>query len=112
MQVTISQVCLLQHSNVYKLNLLGGVGIAATQLAKTLKQDKGKVTIIGIVSEGKEAAALNIGVDFVLNHNNYIEEIKKIAPKGVDLILENETTTYADDAKLLRPLGRIVLLGI
>lgn len=51
------------------------------------------------------------GIDHIVNYENYLEEIKQIAPSGVDLILETEATNHEQDSKLLKQLGRIVLLG-
>lgn len=80
-------------------------------MARTISKGDDKVTIIGIASEGKADAALSIGVDHIFNYDNYHEKVKEIAPKGVDLILENDSSDYDIDSKLLRPLGRIVVLG-
>lgn len=89
----------------------GGVGWAATQLARSLDTSTDKVTIIGVTSKSKEEVAKGNGVDYVLNYDNFHEELKKIAPKGVDLFINNETTTYETDCKHLKPLGRVVILG-
>lgn len=70
-----------------KLNLLylarliaGGVGIAATQLCKTVKD----VTIFGTASATKHEVISEGGVTHPIDYRtrDYVEEIRKINPKG------------------------------
>jgi NADPH:quinone reductase-like Zn-dependent oxidoreductase len=82
----------------------GGVGIAATQLCKTIPN----VTVFGteIIKE--------FGVDYPIDYTtgDYVEQIKKISPEGVDLVLDaliGEDSIKGFD--LLKPLGRIVHYG-
>jgi NADPH:quinone reductase-like Zn-dependent oxidoreductase len=88
----------------------GGVGQAIAQLAKTVSN----VTLIGTASKHKhEAIKKNANVDHILDHSNdYVQEIKKISPDGVDLVLD---CLCGDDANkgynLLKPMGRYILYG-
>lgn len=88
----------------------GGVGIAATQLCKTIPN----VTIFGTASVSKHETIKEWGVDYPIDYTtgDYTEQIKKISPEGVDVVLdplngENSIKGY----DLLRPLGRIVHYG-
>ncbi|XP_035689444.1 synaptic vesicle membrane protein VAT-1 homolog isoform X37 [Branchiostoma floridae] len=88
----------------------GGVGWAATQLAKTVDN----VTIFGTASASKHDAIKENGVDHPIDYRtrDYAEEIKNISPKGVDVVLD--PLGGADTSKglqLLRPMGKIVTYG-
>lgn len=81
----------------------GGVGWAATQLAKTVEN----VTVYGTASKGKESSAKDNGVEFVFNYNDDIE-----SKGGFDVIVANESGKALEKLqKLLKPLGRLVVLG-
>ncbi|XP_054164421.1 synaptic vesicle membrane protein VAT-1 homolog-like isoform X2 [Oppia nitens] len=85
----------------------GGVGQAVAQLAKTV----GNVTLIGTATKAKHESIQN--VTHLIDHtNDYIQEIKKVAPDGVDLVLD---CLCGDDANkgysLLKPMGRYILYG-
>lgn len=90
---------------------IGGVGWAATQLAKTINTSNSRVKIIGTASKGKEDMVKENGVEHVVSNDCFEEEITAVCPDGFDLIIETESIKYSEDAKLLKPLGRIVLLG-
>ncbi|XP_078703265.1 synaptic vesicle membrane protein VAT-1 homolog isoform X12 [Branchiostoma floridae x Branchiostoma belcheri] len=88
----------------------GGVGWAATQLAKTVEN----VTVFGTASATKHDAIKENGVDHPIDYRtrDYSEEIKNISPKGVDIVLD--PLGGADTSKglqLLRPMGKIVTYG-
>lgn len=88
----------------------GGVGIAATQLCKLVKD----VTIFGTASASKHETIKENGVSHPIDYNtlDYAEEVRKIAPKGVDIVLD--PLGGADNTKgfgLLKPLGKLVLYG-
>lgn len=63
----------------------GGVGIAATQLCKTLED----VTVFGTASAGKHEIIKEMGVDYPIDYRtkDYVQEIRAISPKGLHLIL-------------------------
>ncbi|RWS13172.1 synaptic vesicle membrane protein VAT-1-like isoform X2, partial [Dinothrombium tinctorium] len=84
----------------------GGVGQAVAQLCKTLEN----ITLIGTASKHKHDALKDV-LTHVLDHSNdYVQEIRKLSPEGVDLVLD---CLCGDDANkgynLLKPLGRYVL---
>lgn len=58
----------------------GGVGIAATQLCKTVKD----VTVFGTASASKHEAITVGGVTHAIDYRtkDYVEEVRKISPKG------------------------------
>lgn len=56
--------------------------------------------------------AMGNGVDHVVSNDHFDEEITTICPDGFDLIIETELMKYSEDAKLLKPLGKMVLLGL
>jgi synaptic vesicle membrane protein VAT-1 len=88
----------------------GGVGTAAAQLCKMVPN----VTVYGTASAGKHEYIKKCGVDYPIDYTStdYIEEIKKICPEGVDIVLdplngENAIKGY----DLLKPFGRIIHYG-
>ncbi|CAD5121769.1 DgyrCDS10246 [Dimorphilus gyrociliatus] len=88
----------------------GGVGIAATQLCKTVEN----VTVYGTASAGKHDIIKEMGVDYPIDYRtkDYVQEIRAISPKGVDIVLD---PLSGDDSNkgfdLLKPLGTIVHFG-
>ncbi|XP_069763418.1 synaptic vesicle membrane protein VAT-1 homolog isoform X1 [Narcine bancroftii] len=88
----------------------GGVGIAATQLCKLVHD----VTIFGTASPSKHETIKENGVAYPIDYTtlDYAEEVRKISPKGVDIVLD--PLGGADDSKgfgLLKSLGKLVLYG-
>jgi NADPH:quinone reductase-like Zn-dependent oxidoreductase len=84
------------------------VGWAATQLARSV----GPVTIFGTCSAGKHDAVQENGVTYPLNHDSYDKELLKQSPDGVDIIIDNMAgSAFSKNQCLLKPLGRIVLIG-
>lgn len=61
----------------------GGVGIAATQLCKTVKD----VTVFGTASASKHETISEGGVTHPIDYRtkDYVEEVRKISPKGEKL---------------------------
>lgn len=59
---------------------VGGVGIAATQLCKTVND----VTVFGTASASKHEVISQGGVTHPIDYRtrDYVEEIRKISPKG------------------------------
>lgn len=94
--------------NFYCTSTSGGVGCAATQLAKTIKG----VKVVGSASQTKEEAAKANGVDNVVNYDNLENQVRSIYPEGLDLIIDNQAgKTFQTLQNLLKPLGRITLIG-
>ncbi|XP_019739093.1 synaptic vesicle membrane protein VAT-1 homolog [Hippocampus comes] len=88
----------------------GGVGIAATQLCRTVPD----VTVFGTASASKHDVIAQVGVTHPIDYRtrDYVEEIHKISPKGVDIVLD--PLGGADTQKgfnLLKPLGSLVVFG-
>jgi NADPH:quinone reductase-like Zn-dependent oxidoreductase len=88
----------------------GGVGIAATQLAKL----RG-ATVIGTASAIKLAAIHSIGVDHPIDHqkDDVPGEVRKLtAGRGADVVLDPiGGRSFRISYQLLAPLGRLVLYG-
>lgn len=68
---------------------LGGVGWAATQLAKTVEN----VTVYGAASKHKHADIIKNGVDHAIDHtnNDYISQLQELSTQGS---LSNRGTYY------------------
>ncbi|XP_013774631.1 synaptic vesicle membrane protein VAT-1 homolog-like [Limulus polyphemus] len=86
----------------------GGVGQAISQLCKSIQE----VTLLGIASKHKHDS-IKDSFTRLLDHDvDYVQEVKKLFPDGVDVVLD---CLYGDDAKkgynLLKPLGRYILYG-
>uniref|UniRef100_A0A3Q2DPH5 Vesicle amine transport 1 n=1 Tax=Cyprinodon variegatus TaxID=28743 RepID=A0A3Q2DPH5_CYPVA len=89
---------------------VGGVGIAATQLCQTVQD----VTIFGTASASKHETISQGGVTHPIDYRtkDYVTEIRKINPKGVDIVLD--PLGGADTQKgfgLLKPLGMLIVFG-
>jgi NADPH:quinone reductase-like Zn-dependent oxidoreductase len=92
-------------------NAGGGVGIAATQLARLRR-----ATVIGTASAFKHDALRSFGVDHAIDyrHGNVAEEIRKLTRgRGVDVILDPiGGRSFTDSYRMLAPLGRLVIFGL
>jgi len=92
-------------------NAGGGVGIAATQLARLRR-----ATVIGTASAFKHDALRSFGVDHAIDyrHANVAEEVKKLTRgRGVDVILDPiGGRSFTDSYRMLAPLGRLVIFGL
>jgi NADPH:quinone reductase-like Zn-dependent oxidoreductase len=89
----------------------GGVGIAATQLAR----ERG-ATIIGTASAAKHDAIREQGVNHAIDyrHVDVIAEVRRLTNgRGVDVVLDPiGGRNFADSYGLLAPLGRLVMFGV
>ncbi|KAI1896448.1 hypothetical protein AGOR_G00094900 [Albula goreensis] len=88
----------------------GGVGIAATQLCKTVKD----VTVFGTASASKHEAINQGGVTHPIDYRtqDYVSEIRKISPKGLDIILDPLGGSDTHKAfNLLKPMGKLITYG-
>uniref|UniRef100_A0A1A7WUR2 Vesicle amine transport protein 1 homolog (T. californica) n=1 Tax=Iconisemion striatum TaxID=60296 RepID=A0A1A7WUR2_9TELE len=88
----------------------GGVGIAATQLCQTVQD----VTVFGTASASKHETISQGGVTHPIDYRtkDYVTEIRKISPKGVDIVLD--PLGGSDTQKgfgLLKPMGMIIAFG-
>jgi synaptic vesicle membrane protein VAT-1 len=92
-------------------NAGGGVGIAATQLARLRR-----ATVIGTASAFKHDALRSFGVDHAIDyrHANVAEEVSRITRgRGVDVILDPiGGRSFTDSYRMLAPLGRLVIFGL
>ncbi|KAF5903791.1 synaptic vesicle membrane protein VAT-1, partial [Clarias magur] len=88
----------------------GGVGIAATQLCKTVND----VTIFGTASATKHDVISEGGVTHPIDYRtrDYVEEVRKISPKGVDIVLDplGGSDTHKG-YNLLKPMGKLISYG-
>jgi len=66
---------------LFDLVCSGGVGIAATQLCKTVEN----VTVFGTASASKHEAIQKLGVDYPIDYRtvDYAAEIRKVSPNGL-----------------------------
>uniref|UniRef100_UPI0037E8832B synaptic vesicle membrane protein VAT-1 homolog n=1 Tax=Semicossyphus pulcher TaxID=241346 RepID=UPI0037E8832B len=88
----------------------GGVGIAATQLCKTVKD----VTVFGTASASKHETISQGGVTHAIDYRtkDYVEEVRKISPKGMDIILDPLGGSDTHKAyNLLKPMGKLITYG-
>ncbi|XP_043858822.1 synaptic vesicle membrane protein VAT-1 homolog [Dromiciops gliroides] len=89
----------------------GGVGMAAIQLCQTVEN----VTVFGTASASKHDVLKEKGVSHPIDYHtsNYVEEVKKISPKGVDIVLDplGGADTYKA-YNLLKPMGKVVTYGV
>lgn len=87
----------------------GGVGQAIATLVRTV----GESTVFGVCSKGKhEELKTNGLIDHLIDRTDYVNEVRKISPGGVDYILD---CLCGDDCNrgygLLKPMGKYILFG-
>ena len=89
----------------------GGVGIAATQLAKVRH-----AIVIGTASTSKIDAIRGLGVDHAIDHRrqDIAAEVRRLTSgRGADVILDPiGGRQFAVSYRLLAPLGRMVVYGV
>jgi NADPH:quinone reductase-like Zn-dependent oxidoreductase len=88
----------------------GGVGIAVTQLCKTVPD----VTVFGTASAAKHDAIRENGVTHPIDYRtqDYVQEIRNISPNGVDIVLEPLSGEDSMKAfNLLKPMGKVIHFG-
>jgi NADPH:quinone reductase-like Zn-dependent oxidoreductase len=89
----------------------GGVGIAATQLAKL----RG-ATVIGTASAAKHEAIRALGVDHTIDYRtaDVVSEVRRLTNgRGVDVVLDPiGGRSFADSYRMLAPLGRLIAYGV
>src|SRR3954449_6872671 len=89
----------------------GGVGIAATQIAKLLGAE-----IYGTASPSKHDAIREFGVEHAIDYRDkdFAEEVRRISGEEcpLDLIVDGiGAASWKAGYKLLRPGGRLVMIG-
>ena len=90
----------------------GGVGIAATQIAKRLGAE-----IYGTASGAKHEAIRGFGVDHTIDYrtSDFADEVRRIAgeKRPLDLVMDAQGgRSWKRSASLLRPGGRLVMFGV
>ncbi len=89
----------------------GGVGIAATQIARNVGAE-----IFGTASPGKHEAIEAQGVAHPIDYRSRdfeVETMRITGGEGVDLIIDAlGPTSFRKDYRLLRPGGRLVMYGL
>ena len=89
----------------------GGVGIAATQIARNVGAE-----IFGTASPSKHDAIRAQGVDHAIDYRTQdfeAETMRITGGEGVDLIIDAlGPTSFRKDYRLLRPGGRLVMYGL
>jgi NADPH:quinone reductase-like Zn-dependent oxidoreductase len=89
----------------------GGVGMAATQLARLRE-----ATIIGTASTRKHEAIRALGVDHAIDYRlpNLAGEVRRLTRgRGADVILDPiGGKSFSTSYRLLAPLGRLVVFGV
>jgi NADPH:quinone reductase-like Zn-dependent oxidoreductase len=92
-------------------NAGGGVGIAATQLARLRR-----ATVIGTASAFKHDALRAFGVDHAIDyrHANVAAEVSALTHgRGVDVILDPiGGRSFMASYRMLAPLGRLIVFGL
>ena len=92
-------------------NAGGGVGIAATQLARLRR-----ATVIGTASSSKHAALRSFGVEHAIDYRNadVASAVKEITKgRGADVILDPiGGSSFLTSYRMLAPLGRLILFGL
>ncbi len=92
-------------------NAGGGVGIAATQLARLRR-----AVVIGTASSAKHAALRRFGIEHAIDYRSAdvaqaVREITK--DRGVDVILDPiGGRSFLTSYRMLAPLGRLVIFGL
>jgi len=86
----------------------GGVGLAIVQLLRTIEG----ITIFGVCSKSKHEELNDVGIDHLIDRTDYVNEIRKISPEGVDVVLD---CMCGEDCNrgygLLKPMGKYLLYG-
>jgi NADPH:quinone reductase-like Zn-dependent oxidoreductase len=92
-------------------NAGGGLGVAATQLARLRR-----ATVIGTASAGKHDALRSFGVEHAIDYRtrDVEAEVRRLTKgRGVDVILDSiGGRSFGASYRMLAPLGRLVMLGL
>ena len=105
------QAAVTSGETVLVHNAGGGVGIAATQLARLRR-----ATVIGTASTSKHAALRAFGVEHAIDYTtaDVVSEVRRLTKgRGVDVVLDPiGGRSFGDSYRLLAPLGRMVMFGL
>jgi synaptic vesicle membrane protein VAT-1 len=88
----------------------GGVGVAAVQLARWVGAE-----VLGIASAAKHERLREHGIDHVIDRSaDFEREVRRLTHgEGVDVVVDaTSPRNFRKDYRLLRPGGRLVLLGL
>jgi NADPH:quinone reductase-like Zn-dependent oxidoreductase len=89
----------------------GGVGIAATQIARNVGAE-----IFGTASAAKHDAIRAQGVDHPIDYRtqDFRAEVRRLTDgKGVDVVMDPMgPTSFRKDYRILRPGGRLIMYGL
>ncbi|CAG9863710.1 unnamed protein product [Phyllotreta striolata] len=117
MNYTVAYILLFEMSGLTQGKSLlvhsvgGGVGQAIVQLAKTVPN----VTVFGVCSKGKHEAlkAAEAPIDHLFERgSDYVSEIRKVSPEGVDIVLDCLCGEECNKGyHLLKPMGKYILYG-
>jgi synaptic vesicle membrane protein VAT-1 len=92
-------------------NAGGGVGTAATQLARLRR-----AVVIGTASPLKHAALRTFGIEHLIDytHANVADEVRRITRgRGVDVVLDPiGGSSFMASYQMLAPLGRLIMFGL
>lgn len=89
----------------------GGLGTIAIQVAKA----SGAKVIATCGKNKKKQALLDLGADYVFNHNedDVLSEVMKLYPEGIDLVLDYVgPTTFDKSFKMVANGGKILFCGM
>jgi D-arabinose 1-dehydrogenase-like Zn-dependent alcohol dehydrogenase len=93
------------------LGAAGGLGMQAIQILKIM----GAIVIATSRDDSRLKHAEKVGADFLVNtkKTNLISEVKKITKNGADVVIDNIglSQTVADSVQLVRPCGKIIIVG-
>ena len=102
---------LAPNETVLVHNAGGGVGIAATQLARLRR-----ATVIGTASAFKHDALRSFGVEHAIDYrdSDVAQEVKRLTRgRGVDVILDPiGGRSFMTSYRMLAPLGRLIIFGL
>lgn len=89
----------------------GGVGLAATQIARNIGAE-----IFGTASAAKHAAIVKQGVQHPIDYRSqdFLTEVRRLTNgEGVDVVLDAMgPTSFRLDYRILRPGGRLIMYGL
>jgi NADPH:quinone reductase-like Zn-dependent oxidoreductase len=92
-------------------NAGGGLGIAATQLARLRR-----AIVYGTASAGKHGAIASFGIEHAIDyrHANVLDEVLKLTRgRGVDVVLDPVGgASFAESYRMLAPMGRLIMVGM
>ena len=109
-QMLVERAKLIKNEIVLIYGGTSGIGMAAIQIAR----DVGAKIITTVGNDKKIEYAMNLGADYVINHNDddMLKKIKDITNRGVDVVFEHiGPLTWKNSLKSLSIGGRIVTCG-